>query len=304
MQKTMNEITRIIIGIVESLYDADERTVHEFWGSLTPTERQKFAATLKEPLVDDLIDVPQLLDPSLRATLYTAFNQLSFGCGTGELSLHFYSEIKCCKYSTAFESGIGLSTTYILLALIENARQVRHYTEKNTKSLLLDDGFFRDSVEPVFYIDCRDTDHDYLDKVKRLLRRLNSDKLVKIEYVGESEYSDHVFMTRLFEKCDFINLDKGRTTTEYWDRIFAYYGFDKVVCVHHLGYLLPSVEINQLSKQLFGMDFSVALYPIVEKNKYLQNGCLKIGFANRDRGRLNEFIERRRTAFLSFIKNT
>lgn len=125
-----------------------------------PEEQKGKIHELKElKLRDKIIDIPGILSKKIRKTIYDTFSQLSIQCGPRS-SLHYYSEIKCSKFRVAFEDGIGISTIYILMALIENQKQINHYKQK-IKHSLLNDNFFKQKMKSIFYIDCRFTEEKY-----------------------------------------------------------------------------------------------------------------------------------------------
>jgi len=51
------------------------------------------------------------------------------------------------------------------------------------------------------------------------------------------------------------------------------------------------IDFEKLNPSLSHPDYSVILYPIVEKNKRFQNGCLKIAFIDKSLAGFKKFEE-------------
>jgi hypothetical protein len=211
----------------------------------------------------------------------------------GELSLHYYTEIKCSKHDKIYEDGLGISTIYILLAMVENERQKRHYLHDKVRHPVLNDRFYKRTKDrkSAFYIDCRNTDRKYLKRVKRVIDLINKDGLVKVSYIDNNAYGNRKYMSGVFSKCTFINLDKGESSKEYWEKIFSYYGVNKVVCVHHLGMYYPWIDTQSIDRAVGSKRYSIVLYPITEENKNFQNGCLKIAYVGRSQASVDQALE-------------
>jgi hypothetical protein len=243
-------------------------------------------------LTDRIIDVPSILSSRLKQLIYGEFNQLSLRCGTGELSLHYYSEIKCSKHDQIYEDGIGISTIYILLAMVENERQKQHYLLNKVRHPILNDCFYRriKNWQPTFYIDCRNTDQEYLKKVQYLINSINEDGLVKVSYVDSKAYDNEEYMSGVFSRCTFINLDKGESSKKYWEKILTYYSANKVVCWHNLGAFYPWIDTKSIDHAVDSKEYSIVVYPIVEENKNFQNGCLKIAFVDKSQTLVNQAL--------------
>ncbi|MDF1758894.1 MAG: hypothetical protein P1U74_11470 [Legionellaceae bacterium] len=304
----MDKVVSFLISTIQNLYQYENnnlKTLSQRKFNDTQEIRDKLARFFKATRYssqESVMDVPQVLSNSIKDSFYKSFNQMSNKCGTGELSLHYYTEIKCSKYHVAYEDGIGLSTAFILSAMVENAKQDRHYHENQVQYLILNDTYFKEDKKPVFYIDIRDTEQNYLQSVKDLLSEINDESLVEIIYLKDEHYNDISYIKSVFEKSQFINLDKS-SNCKYWENIFTYYGFDKLVCIHHLGYLYPLIEREKLSNLLFEKEYNLVLYPIVEKNKHFQNGCLKFLFVNCNKDEFYHTEELKEKDMVEFIKD-
>jgi len=303
-------MTSFLINTFESLYKFEAKTVREsVIGEKEPEKLhgiQEYIKREKYNFVDDVLDIPDILEESIKSLFYKTFNQLSFQSGTGELSLNYYTEIKCSKYRNIYEDGIGLTTLYILSAMVENVKQVNHYINNGVSSLILNDDYFKavqnDDVS-TFYIDSRNVEENYFKKVKNILDTINSEGLVKLVYIDEETYKDKEAMRNIIKKCEFISLDRGPSFHKYWEECFTYYGFNKLISIHHLGYLFPLINKQELGKKHSFIDYSVSIFPIHEKNKTFQNGCMKIFMMHNSPVKLVENRAHGLKANINYIKS-
>jgi hypothetical protein len=131
--------------------------------------------------------------------------------------------------------------------------------------------------------------------VQRVINSINEDDLVRVSYVDGKDYDNHEYMSDVFSRCTFINLDKGESSKKYWEKIFTYYGVNKVVCLHHLGVFYPWIDTKGIDHAVDSREYSIILYPIIEENKNFQNGCLKIAFLGKSQTFVDQALEGRMT---------
>jgi len=257
-----------------------------------------------EQFTDDVIDVPSILSDSVKEAIFGNFNQLSWMSGTGELGLNFYTEFTTNKYMVAFEDGIGLSTVYILLAMIDNYKQFKHVREKGIVDGMLESCYYADDSQlfPKLYLNAVESVHykadgsiffkgiypPYLQTVKETLAAVNHEGIVEIVYLDERHFTDYSVWGELAKSFEFIDID-GEPSFVNWifnthsHSLFSYYGKNKMVSVHASGELFNVMDPSDFRCLVRPeLEYSVIIYPVIEQNKRFQNGCLKTLFRKRD----------------------
>ena len=226
---------------------------------------------------DSIIDVPLILSRSAQDQIYKSFNHLSWLSGTGVLGLDFYTDIKLSKFFVAYEDGVGTTTLYILMALMENMNEVEHYNKLETKNAMLNDEFYVSMKDKraEFFVNVVGVDEQYLLVLKETLSKVNINNQVNITYIGEAGFADEAFMQTVIEKCEFFNFDHGDASGRYWPSMMTYYNFNKQLSFHHVGFMYGMIHASQL-RCLAQDKYTVTVYPVVEVNKRFQNGALKV----------------------------
>jgi len=301
---THETISAILTDFSQVQIQPPPKSVFELLG-MPPNDMRpfiKFAIQHGNEFSDDVIDIPAILSDSIKKQIYDNFNHLSLMSGTGELGLNFYTEIKLHKYLVVFCDGIGVTTIYMLLALIDNVKQILHYRKKNISDIMLDDCYYTDdrNLRPHLYINTVEgvdvragrtefipVEQTYLRTVQRVVEHVNHENLVSITYLNGEHLSNRSFMTSVFESSELIESDglpsmNGFLADNYRPVILSYFGKRKHVS-HHWAHGRYTYFKPELLRCLLRDDlpYSVVVYPVVERNKRAQNGALKIIFLPR-----------------------